>query len=102
MLVNGQEYVLFISKTFVRASEYPDAPHDKFLYNQTQLNAIGGEGGTKFALQSWIVDGERAWRIPVEHFSEGATRSDIAAAKAGGESLSLSELENAIRQGLPE
>ena len=101
-LDTDQEYVLFISKTFVRASEYPEAPHDKFLYNQTQLDAIGGEGGGKFARQAWIVDGDRAWQIPVAHFSEGPTGSDLAAARAGGASLSLSDLEAAIRAGLPQ
>ncbi len=100
-LDTGEEYVFFISKDFVRASEYSPRP-GRLLYNQTQLEAMGGAGGGKFALQSWAVEGNQAWRIPVEHFANGPAGSDLAAAKAGGESLSLSELAAAIRAGLPE
>ncbi len=102
-LDTGQEYVLFISKTYASENRCSDAriPGQR-CYNQTQLDAIGGEGGLLFGRQAWVVDGDRVWRIPVEHLTKGPTGSDLAAAKAGGESLSLSDLETAIRQGLPE
>jgi len=102
-LDNGQEYVLFISKTYANENECSDIriPGQR-CYNQTQLDAIGGEGGLRFGRQAWALDDSRAWWIPVEHITHGPAGSDLAAAKAGGQSLDLSDLENAIRQGLPE
>ena len=101
-LDSGAEYVVFIWKDFVKASDYPDAPNDRFLYNQTQLDAIGGEGGGHMGLQAWIVDGNTAWRIPGEHIRSRQPATDQAVARAAGESLPLSDLEAAIRRGLPE
>ena len=101
-LDSGAEYVIFIWKSFVKASDYPDAPNDKFLYNQTQLDAIGGEGGGRFGLQAWVVDGSTAWRIPGEHIRSRQPAADLAVARAAGERLLLSELEAAIRRGLPQ
>ncbi len=101
-LDSGAEYVIFIWKSFVKASDYPDAPNDNFLYNQTQLDAIGGEGGGRFGLQAWVVDGSTAWRIPAEHIRSRQPAADLAVARAAGERLLLSELEAAIRRGLPQ
>ena len=99
-----QEYVLFISKTYASASKCSEGrgPGQRCL-NQAQLNAVGGPGGIYLGRQSWIVDGDRAWRIPDDRELPFPVDFDLTAeARAGGETLSLSELETAIRAGLPQ
>ena len=99
-----QEYVLFISKTYASASKCSEGrgPGQRCL-NQAQLNAVGGPGGIYLGRQSWIVDGDRAWRIPDDRELPFPADFDLTAeARAGGETLSLSELETAIRAGLPQ
>ena len=91
----GREYIVFIYENFVGESEYPGEGGRRH-YNQEQLDGIGGRGGIFLGEQLWIVDGDTAWRIPVEHILEGPSGSDLAAAKAGGESLLVTELEVAI------
>ena len=93
-----QEYILFILKVFVAKDEYTyDGTHVRFLFNEEQLDAVGGRGGTHFGEQVWLVEGETAWRIPLDHVLDTTgSGSDLAAAKAGGESLSVAELKAAI------
>lgn len=105
-LESGQEYVLFIRKAFADQSDKhscsgtPVPGHQ--CYNQAQLAAMGGGGGFFFGAQFWIVSEDRAWQIPSEHIRSRSASSDLAAAKAGGETLPLSDLEVAIQAGLPE
>lgn len=101
-LETGQEYVLFITKTYAGESECSQgkAPGQRCL-NTIQLDAVGGPGGLRMGKQSWIVDGSRAWRIPytVELPPPDGFRLS-AQARSGTESLLLTELEAAIRAGL--
>ena len=91
----GREYVVFVHEYFVGENEYPGEP-GRSHYNQAQLDAVGGRGGVFQGRQLWIIDGDTAWRIPVEHIVDAPPGPDLAAAKAGGESLALSKLEAAI------
>ena len=98
----GLEYVLFVGKDFVKDSEYPKDIPGKFRYNQSQIKAIGGEGGVILGHQVWVVDNGKALPLSVGYIIDGPAGSDLSAAKAGGESLPLAELRAAIRKGLPE
>lgn len=92
----GQEYILFILKVFVAKDEYDDG-RVLFLFNEKQLEAVGGKGGSHYGDQVWIVDGDKAWRVPPDHMlTTDPASSDLAAARAGGESLPVSELKAAI------
>ena len=102
----GQEYVLFIRNFFAseNSAECSGArvPGGPICYNKAQIDAMGGPGGFQFGAQFWILDGEQAWRIPREHLIIGPAGSDLSAAKAGGDTLLLSDLEAAIRRGITE
>ena len=102
----GQEYVLFIRNFFAseNSAECSGArvPGGPICYNKAQIDAMGGPGGFQFGAQLWILDGEQAWRIPREHLRIGPAGSDLSAAKAGGDTLPLSDLEAAIRRGITE
>ena len=102
----GAEYIIFIKTSFAKAaddgvcsSQRPVAS-TALCYNQAQLNAVGGVGGWYDGRQTWIIDGALARRIPRPHFLSRQPISDLSAARAGGDSLTLSDLEAAIRQGL--
>lgn len=104
VLDDGQEYVLFISKTYASASTCSEGrdPGQRCL-NQEQLNAVGGPGGLYIGRQAWIVDGDQTWRIPDNIDPPLPVNLDLTVtARSGGESLPLTELERAIRSGLPE
>ena len=102
----GQEYVLFIRNFFAsdNSAECSGArvQGGPICYNKAQIDAMGGPGGFQFGAQFWILDGEQAWRIPREHLIIGPAGSDLSAAKAGGDTLPLSDLEAAIRRGITE
>ena len=91
----GQEYIVFIYEYFVGENEY-QGEGGRSHYNKKQLDAMGGRGGIFLGRQLWILDGDTAWRIPVEHIVEGPPGSDLTAAKTAGESLPVTELEVAI------
>ena len=93
----GQEYILFILKVFVAEGEYTDdGINVRYIFNEEQLEAAGGKGGAYYADQAWIVDGEEVWRVPGDHLVSSTSESDLAMAKADGDSLPLSELKAAI------
>ena len=102
----GQEYVFFIRNFFAseNSAECSGArvPGGPICYNKAQIDAMGGPGGFQFGAQMWILDGDQAWRIPSEHLRIGPAGSDLSAAKAGGDTLPLSDLEAAIRRGIAE
>ena len=102
----GQEYVLFIRNFFASENSAECSggrvPGGPICYNKAQIDAMGGPGGFQFGAQFWILDGEQAWRIPREHLIIGPAGSDLSAAKAGGDTLPLSDLEAAIRRGITE
>ena len=102
----GAEYIIFIKTSFAKAADDGVCSNQRpvastaLCYNQTQLNAVGGVGGWYDGRQAWIIDGALARRIPGSHFLSRQPVSDLSAARAGGDSLTLSDLEAAIRQGL--
>ena len=101
----GQEYVLFIRNAFVSESSEECSgarvPGTN-CYDKAQIEAMGGPGGFQFGAQLWILEGDQAWRIPSEHLRIGPVGSDLSAAKAEGDTVLLSDLEAAIRRGIPE
>ena len=98
-LEEGKEYILYVSRVFVSNTDFPDRP-DLMHYNEKQLNALGGAGGIASFGHTWIIDGDNAWRITRDFVLSGETRSGLAAAKANGDSLSVTALEAAIKRGL--
>ena len=102
----GAEYIIFIKTSFAKAADdgvcstQRPVASTALCYNQAQLNAVGGVGGWYDGRQAWIIDGALARRIPRPHFLSRQPVSDLSAARAGGESLTLLDLEAAIRQGL--
>ena len=105
VLDDGQEYVLFISKIYASASTCSEGrdPGQRCL-NQEQLDAVGGPGGLYIGQQAWIVDGDQTWRIPDDSIDPPFPENlDLTVeARSGGEGLPLTELERAIRSGLPK
>ena len=101
----GKEYVLFIRNAFVSESSEECSgarvPGTN-CYDKAQIEAMGGPGGFQFGAQLWILEGDQAWRIPSEHLRIGPVGSDLSAAKAEGDTVLLSDLEAAIRRGIPE
>lgn len=91
----NQEYILFISRFFVKKGEYPEG-QGRHYFNEKQLKAFGGKGGVYFGDQVWIVEGNRTWRVPIDHLMGYTLGTDLEGAKAGGESLLVTELEAAI------
>ena len=102
----GAEYIIFIRTSFAKAADdgvcstQRPVASTALCYNQAQLNAVGGVGGWYDGRQAWIIDGTLARRIPRSHFLSRQPVSDLSAARAGGDSLPLLDLESAIRQGL--
>ena len=105
VLDEGQEYVLFIVKSYASESKCSEgrAPGQRCL-NQVQLEAVGGPGGLYIGSQAWIVDGNLAWRIPDNILPPlpADLNLTVEARSSVRRSLPLSELETAIRTGLPK
>lgn len=98
-LETGQEYILFIYQFVVGENDFPDRS-GRHRFNETQLTAFGGKGGYLLADQFWVIEGETTWRVPLDHSVDPENEgSDLAAAKASGESLSVADLKAAIRAG---
>ena len=97
--VNGN-YILFLRKSFVDAgsSQYPGDP-TRIRLTQAELTEFGGEGFNYLGRQAWAVDGATVYRIPVGHIVsyEVAAMTDLEAARADGETMTLAALEQALR-----
>ena len=98
-LEEGKEYIIYIMRVYVPDTEFPDRT-GVMHYNEEQLNALGGPGGIAALGRTWIIDGERAWRITKDYVLSDDTRTGLVAAKANGDSLSVTALETAINTGL--
>ena len=99
--VNG-DYILFLRKSFVDAesSQFPGDPTRTRL-NQAELAEFGGEAYIYFGHHIWAVDGASVYRVPVEHIVsyKGVVATDLAVAKANGETMTLAALERILRPG---
>ena len=87
----NREYFLFIFQAFGGEDDFP-GESGRYHFNEEQLKAFGGKGGWLSTEQAWVIDGDAAWRVPIEHFWDTTPESNLAAAKAAGESLSVTEL----------
>ena len=99
-LEQGKEYVLFIREGTVLDSELTGDANGRYVFNEDQLETFGGHAGLALHPQLWIIDGDTAWRLPGDHLWNPTESPDLAAAQAGGESLSVVALKAAIRAGL--
>ena len=99
-LEQGKEYVLFIREGTVLDSELTGDANGRYVFNEDQLETFGGHAGLALHPQLWIIDGDTAWRLPGDHLWNPTESPDLAAARAGGESLSVVALKAAIRAGL--
>ena len=97
----NQEYILFLHQTFVGVNDFP-GDHTRFHFNEKQLRAFGGPGAIYFGAQSWIIDGDLARRVPVEHLQEMTASSGLAAAQRGGGALSVRGLVDTILDAIEE
>ena len=93
----GNEYILFITQAYVSEDEFPG--RGKHHLNEEQLTAFGGKAGYVLSSHAWIIDGDTAWKLPLEHIG-GADTPDLPVAKATGDSLSVTDLVSAINTGL--
>ena len=98
-LEKGKEYIIYIARVHASAMEFPDR-EDLFRLNEEQLNALGGAGGIALLGRTWIIDGDTAWRITRDYVLSDDPRTGLEAAKANGDSLSVTALESAINTGL--
>ena len=94
----GMEYILLALAGYVSEGEFPGGWVANL--NAEQLRAFGGPAGIAWDTQVWIIEGNRAWRVPDEHFYSLTASSDLAAAKAGGESMAVTDLVAAMKAGL--
>ena len=94
----GEEYIVFV----LQAAVAEDAPEGigGWRFNEEQLAAFGGIAGFLESEQAWALDGTTAWKSPTEGDSPFTPGSDLAAAKATGDSLSVDNLVAAIKAGL--
>ena len=99
-LEQGKEYILFIREGTVLDSELTGDANGRYVFNEDQLEAFGGHAGLALHPQLWIIDGDTAWRLPGDHLWNLTKSSDLAAARAGGENLSVVAMKAAIRAGL--
>ena len=76
-----QEYILFILAVITAEDDFPDQAV-RPNYNAEQLEAIGGRGGMATSYHTWVIDGDTAWRLPIDHFISLDASSDLPAAKA--------------------
>ena len=96
----GKEYILYVVRTHLAEDELPDVKRIH-RYNEEQLATLGGSGGLAWLDTNWVIDGDTAWRITEDYMFTGLTFAPVlGAAKANGESLSLADLEAAIRAGV--
>lgn len=95
----GQEYVLFVYKRWLPVGEHSEDER-RIHYNQEQLQAIGGEGYDFSTENTWIVDGDDALLVPVDHirYADARAGTHLEAARRAGESVPLTTLENYIRR----
>lgn len=100
----GREYILFISKTYANENNPSECSDTRapgvICYSQAQIDAIGGPGGIYHGAQFWVVDGNQAWRMPTAHLRARHASAHLEAGRTARESLTLVDLEAAIRAGL--
>ncbi len=94
-------YILFLRKSFVDAdsSQFPGDPTRAQL-TQAELTEFEGEAYIYFGRQVWAIDGATAIRVPSKgHLLAGepAVMTDLQAAKAHGETMTLAGLEQMLR-----
>ncbi len=94
------DYILFLRKSLIGAesSQFPGDPA-RVRLNQSQLDEVGGEASSYLGRQVWAVDGASVYRVPVEHIvsHETAVATDLAVAKANGETMTLAALDRILR-----
>ena len=99
----GGDYILFLDlPAFVDVGDAQFADDQKRIkLNRTQMEDFSGEAGDYLGLQVWVVDGTSVYRVPVEHIVsyETAVATDLAIAKANGETMTLAALERILRPG---
>ena len=97
------EYVMFVTKAYAPREEL-DEEFKRWYFNESQLNAVGGEAWVYDLQQLWIIDGEDARQVPREYIFTGTLGpswpdSHLEAALQHGVSLSLADLKTAIITG---
>ena len=97
----GGDYILFLDlPAFVDVGDAQFAGNQKRIkLNQTQMGDFGGEAGAYLGRQVWTVNGASVYRVPVEHITSyrEVIATDLAIAKANGETMTLAALERILR-----
>lgn len=121
LLDTGKEYILFVRIKYVGTEDFP-GDSSKTHFSEEQLRALGGKVALAHGGHVWVIDGDTAWRVPSDHIGEVRWRrspsaidpatlneemvvktpdgTQLGAARAGGERMSITNLVAAINAGL--
>ena len=96
----GGYYVVFLFKGILDASvTQHEGDFRRIRLGADELTAFGGEASIYLGDLVWAVDGATVYRVPVDHLTAAAASAltDLAVAKAEGESMTLADLEAVLR-----
>ena len=91
----NKEYILFVRQQVGAVGDFDGHP-SKVEYNAKQLKAFGGKASHLMGQQVWIIDGTVARRVPLDHHQSEIAGDSLAAAKLGGESMTVTQLTRLI------
>ena len=94
-LDRNKEYILFLRQQFGAIGDFDDHP-SKVEYNTTQLTAFGGKASHLMGHQVWIIDGTTARWVPLDHHQSTVAADSLVAARAEGESMTVTQLTRLI------
>ena len=94
-LKRNAEYILFLRQQVGDLGDFDGHP-SKVEYNAKQLKAFGGKASHIMGHQVWIIDGATARRVPLDHHQSTVAADSLVAAKAGGESMPITQLTRLI------
>ena len=99
----GNEYILFITKTYSHEDNPSPGRRWQTLFSDEQLEAFGGEGYSYDGERLWIVDGTDGLHLSQDLVdSQGPEGwNHLAAARGRGDRLPLSAIRAAIVNGPP-
>ena len=100
-LDQNEEYILFIRQQFGATGDFGGNHPSKAEFNVEQLQAFGGRASHLMGQQVWIIDGDVARWVPLSHHQSETAQSGLVAARAEGESLSVTQLTQLITKLKP-
>ena len=74
----GKEYILFVRLSYVGESDFP-GDLTRTHYTEAELGILGSKIASLFGLQSWVIEGDNPWRVPLEHVRKSSFPESQAA-----------------------